>query len=79
MNIAFTALYNLVGLSLAALGYLPPILAAAAQSLPDLGILANASRLLKQEIGAGRRSRKGAVWRGATAAARAFLGPSPGR
>jgi Cu+-exporting ATPase len=48
LNIAFTALYNLIGLSLAALGFLPPILAAAAQSLPDLGILANSSRLLRQ-------------------------------
>jgi Cu+-exporting ATPase len=48
MNIGFTALYNLVGLSLAAFGILPPILAAAAQSLPDLGILANSSRLLRQ-------------------------------
>ncbi len=48
MNIGFTALYNLAGLSLAALGILPPILAAAAQSLPDLGILANSSRLLRQ-------------------------------
>lgn len=48
MNIAFTAVYNLVGLSLAALGILPPILAAAAQSLPDLGILGNSSRLLRQ-------------------------------
>jgi len=48
-NIAFTALYNLVGLSLAALGFLPPILAAAAQSLPDLGILTNSSRLLRQK------------------------------
>jgi Cd2+/Zn2+-exporting ATPase/Cu+-exporting ATPase len=48
MNIAFTALYNLVGLSLAAFGVLPPIVAAAAQSLPDLGILANSSRLLRQ-------------------------------
>jgi Cd2+/Zn2+-exporting ATPase/Cu+-exporting ATPase len=48
LNIAFTTLYNLVGLSLAALGFLPPILAAAAQSLPDLGILANSSRLLRQ-------------------------------
>jgi len=46
LNIAFTALYNLVGLSLAALGVLPLIFAAAAQSLPDLGILANSSRLL---------------------------------
>lgn len=48
MNIVFTALYNLVGLSLAAFGVLPPILAAAAQSLPDLSILANSSRLLRQ-------------------------------
>ncbi len=49
MNIAFTAVYNLLGLTLAALGYLPPILAAVAQSLPDLGILANSSRLLRQK------------------------------
>jgi Cd2+/Zn2+-exporting ATPase/Cu+-exporting ATPase len=48
-NIGFTAIYNLVGLSLAALGYLPPIFAAAAQSLPDLGILANSSRLIRQK------------------------------
>jgi Cu+-exporting ATPase len=50
-NIAFTAVYNFLGLSLAALGFLPPILAAAAQSLPDLGILANSSRLLRQKSG----------------------------
>ncbi len=48
LNIGFTAVYNLVGLSLAAMGFLPPILAAAAQSLPDLGILANSSRLLRR-------------------------------
>ena len=47
LNIGFTAVYNLVGLTLAALGFLPPILAAAAQSLPDLGILANSARLIK--------------------------------
>ena len=47
-NIAFTLLYNTVGLTLAAFGILPPMWAAAAQSLPDLGILANSSRLLKQ-------------------------------
>ncbi len=46
-NIAFTAIYNLLGLTLAAFGILPPVLAAAAQSLPDLGILANSSRLLR--------------------------------
>lgn len=49
LNLAFTAVYNIVGLSLAALGILPPALAAAAQSLPDLGILGNSSRLLKQK------------------------------
>lgn len=47
-NLAFTAAYNLIGLSLAAIGLLPPVLAAAAQSLPDLGIMANSSRLLRQ-------------------------------
>jgi Cd2+/Zn2+-exporting ATPase/Cu+-exporting ATPase len=47
-NLAFTTVYNAVGLTLAAFGILPPILAAAAQSLPDLGILANSSRLLRQ-------------------------------
>jgi Cd2+/Zn2+-exporting ATPase/Cu+-exporting ATPase len=47
-NIGFTAVYNLAGLTLAAVGILPPVLAAAAQSLPDLGIMANSSRLLRQ-------------------------------
>lgn len=49
MNFGFTTVYNLVGLSLAAFGFLPPIFAAAAQSIPDLGILANSSRLLRQK------------------------------
>jgi Cd2+/Zn2+-exporting ATPase/Cu+-exporting ATPase len=49
MNLAFTAVYNVVGLTLAAFGILPPVLAAAAQSLPDLGILANSARLLRQK------------------------------
>lgn len=49
MNLVFTAAYNIVGLSLAALGILPPVLAAAAQSLPDLGILGNSARLLRQK------------------------------
>jgi Cd2+/Zn2+-exporting ATPase/Cu+-exporting ATPase len=48
-NIGFTLLYNLFGLSMAALGFLPPIFAAALQSLPDVGILLNSSRLLKQD------------------------------
>lgn len=48
LNIGFTALYNAAGLTLAALGLLPPIFAAAAQSLPDLGIMANSARLIRQ-------------------------------
>jgi len=55
LNIGFTAVYNLLGLSLAALGFLPPILAAAAQSLPDLGILANSSRLLRPSTAINRQ------------------------
>ena len=49
-NLLFTALYNLAGLSLAFAGLLPPVAAAAAQSLPDLGILANSSRLLRARL-----------------------------
>jgi len=49
LNIGFTVAYNLFGLSLAALGLLPLVLAAAAQSLPDLGIMANSSRLLRTD------------------------------
>ena len=48
-NLMFTAIYNVAGLSLAAFGFIPPIFAAAMQSLPDLGILANSSRLLRQK------------------------------
>jgi len=47
-NFAFTTVYNIIGLSLAAFGILPPILAAAAQSVPDVGIMVNSSRLLKK-------------------------------
>ncbi|MBI5953009.1 MAG: cadmium-translocating P-type ATPase [Chloroflexi bacterium] len=48
-NLAFTTIYNVFGLSLAAFGILPPVLAAAAQSLPDIGIMGNSARLLKQK------------------------------
>jgi P-type Cu+ transporter len=47
LNLGLTGLYNLAGLSLAAMGLLPLPLAAALQSIPDLGILANSSRLLR--------------------------------
>ena len=50
-NIGFSLLYNVFGLSLAALGLLPPIFAAALQSLPDVGILLNSSRLLRGNVG----------------------------
>jgi Cd2+/Zn2+-exporting ATPase/Cu+-exporting ATPase len=45
-NLGFTALYNVLALSLAACGLLAPVWAAAAHSLPDLVILLNSSRLL---------------------------------
>lgn len=46
-NLFFTAAYNAVGIALAAIGVLPPIAAAAAQSFPDVAILINSSRLLR--------------------------------
>jgi len=46
-NLGFTVVYNVVGLTLAALGLLPPMLAAAAQSIPDLAILGNSARLMR--------------------------------
>lgn len=49
MNLFLTAIYNVVGISLAAAGLLPPILAAAAQSIPDLAILGNSARLLGKD------------------------------
>lgn len=47
-NLGFTALYNVAGIGLAALGVLPPVWAAAAQSLPDVAIMLNSARLLRQ-------------------------------
>ena len=46
-NIAFGLLFNFAGLSLASIGVLTPVLAAAAQSLPDVAVFANSSRLLR--------------------------------
>ncbi|MBI5302993.1 MAG: cation-translocating P-type ATPase [Chloroflexi bacterium] len=48
-NIAFGLLFNVVGLSLASLGVLTPVMAAAAQSFPDVAVFVNSSRLLKSE------------------------------
>ena len=47
-NLVLTAVYNGIALSLAALGWLPPVIAAALHAVPDLGILANSSRLLRR-------------------------------
>lgn len=47
INLACTAIYNVVGLTLAAFGILSPMIAAAAQSLPDMGILFNSARLIR--------------------------------
>ena len=46
-NLWFTAGYNVLGMALAATGWLPPIVAAAAQSLPDVAVMLNSSRLLR--------------------------------
>lgn len=47
-NLGFAAVSNLVGIALAAVRILSPVLDAA-QSLPDLGIMANSARLLRQQ------------------------------
>jgi Cu+-exporting ATPase len=46
-NLGFTALYNGAGIALAFAGVLPPVLAAAAQALPDVAIMLNSGRLLR--------------------------------
>jgi heavy metal translocating P-type ATPase len=51
-NLVFTGVYNLAALGAAAVGVLPPILAAALHAVPDLGILANSSRLLRRDADA---------------------------
>ena len=47
-NLWFTAAYNVIGVALAAVGWLPPVAAAAAQSLPDVAVMTNSSRLLRR-------------------------------
>lgn len=46
-NLGVGVLYNVVGMTLAAVGILPPIAAAAGQSIPDLLIMASSARLLR--------------------------------
>jgi len=46
-NIVFGILFNIVGTILASVGILTPVLAAAAQSLPDVVVFLNSSKLLR--------------------------------
>jgi len=46
-NIAFGVLFNVVGIGLASVGILRPVMAAAAESLPDVAVFVNSSRLLR--------------------------------
>lgn len=48
-NLLFTAAFNIIGMGLAAFGLIPPVYAAAAQSIPDVGILVNSATLLRSE------------------------------
>jgi Cd2+/Zn2+-exporting ATPase/Cu+-exporting ATPase len=47
-NLFLTAIYNALGIALAWVGVIPPVVAAAAQSFPDVAILLNSSRLLRR-------------------------------
>ncbi len=46
-NIGFGVLFNIAGVTLASIGILTPIVAAAAQSLPDVAVFLNSSKLLR--------------------------------
>jgi len=47
-NLGLGVLYNVIGIGLAALGILPPVVAAAGQSIPDLLVMLNSARLLRK-------------------------------
>ncbi len=47
-NLALGVIYNVVGMTLAAVGILPPVAAAAGQSIPDLLIMLSSARLLRR-------------------------------
>ncbi len=47
-NLGLGVLYNVVGITLAAIGLLPPVAAAAGQSIPDLLIMLSSARLLRR-------------------------------
>ena len=83
-NLYFTGVFNVVGMGLAATGIVPLIYAAAAQSIPDVGILANSARLLKDEDTRKEKQNMGILdkIRGRKAAAKddeEDHGPAPGK
>ncbi len=47
-NIALGIGFDIVGMGLASIGFLPPVFAAAAQSFPDVAVFLNSARLLKR-------------------------------
>ncbi|MFW6115881.1 MAG: heavy metal translocating P-type ATPase [Chloroflexota bacterium] len=47
-NLGLGVVYNLLGITLAAVGILPPVAAAAGQSIPDLLIMLSSARLLRR-------------------------------
>ena len=49
-NLFFTFIYNILGIPLAALGYLSPIIAGAAMALSSISVLGNALRLKRARI-----------------------------
>jgi Cd2+/Zn2+-exporting ATPase/Cu+-exporting ATPase len=56
-NLGFTALYTVIGIVLAAVGVLPPVRAAAAQSLPDVAIMLDSNSACRSCGTAGESSR----------------------
>ena len=56
-NLVGAVAYNVIGITLAAVGWLPPPLAAAAQVIPDVIIILNSGRLLRSEGSPARTKR----------------------